>query len=161
MYIFSSVASSSIICFSSPDPKGHVSFCHQSVSIVGVRHVSYVNIFLSENNLEINWLITSSICDFCADAKFNMSIRANNDILFKYYSVFFLNLILCASLQCVWFLHCLEIQDGCNGITEARKGPYEKIFNKICFLRNYKYDWTQTVLNVLKIDFSIWKKGCI
>ena len=134
MYIFSSVAPSSIICFSSPDPKGHVSFCHQSVSIVGVRHVSYVNIFLSENNLEINWLIASSVCDFCADAKFNMSIRANNDILFKYYSVVFLNLILCASLQCVWFLRCLEIQDGCNGITKLGKDHMRKFLIKSVFL---------------------------
>lgn len=104
MYIFSFVAPSSIICFSSPDPKGHVSFYHQSVSVVVVRPVSYVNIFFSETNLVINWLIASSVCDFCTDAKFNLSTRANNDILFKGYSVGFLNLILCASLQCVCFM---------------------------------------------------------
>jgi hypothetical protein len=73
------------LVFSSPGPKGHVSFCHHFASVIGV--VCKLHIFIFSETTEqiwtklgrnVHWEVLYQICYFGADQKSNMAARANN-----------------------------------------------------------------------------------
>jgi hypothetical protein len=170
--------------FSSPGPKGHVSFCHHFASVV--VHVCKLYILSSSlkplNRFGPNlaemfiWEVLYQICYFGADQKSNMAARANNvligwnfeNLLVRNYSadeiVTLLKWWLGGPLPSLLFLSWLHIQDGRHRATIVYHWTlwefHSKTFfwlDKLNFLRFVNVPWM--ILHLIYYFGADWKSN--